>query len=61
MSEEYKPTPQEEAIFREVVHEMYENALKNNPDLQGYVTCGIDVESPEGLLKLVTAINAKPN
>ena len=58
--EKYVPTEQEQKIFKEVAQEMYEEAVRNTPDLEGFVTCGIDVESPEGLLQLAQAIRMKP-
>ena len=58
--EKYVPTAQEQEIFAEVAREMYEAAVRNAPDLEGFVTCGIDVESPEGLLQLAQAIRMKP-
>lgn len=56
---DWTPDEKESEAFNKAVREMYEAAVNSASKLVGYSTCGIDVESPEGLLKLAQAIRAK--
>ena len=46
-----------EKAFNYVAKKMYRETIANHPELEGFYSCGIDLRTPEGLVKIAASIN----